>query len=119
MLLFTGTYLSKLPTDSESLLRCSTLVNETAPPKSLPVHCDIPVCIVVYVVMKGKEKKQSRARGRFEQEMEEVASDEVIEVMKVFSSIMANESIPVETRNRLVIQVSRNIPVFIFPLNSI
>ncbi len=106
LLLFSDTYLSKLPTDSEKLLQCSTLVSETTPPKSIPVHCDIPVCIVLYVVMRGKERRRGRGKGgRIEREIDESVSDEVLEVMKVFSTIMANEDIPIDTRNRLVIQV--------------
>ena len=55
--------------------------------------------------MRGKERKRGKG-GRIEREMDESVSDEVLEVMKVFSAIMANEDIPIDTRNRLVIQVS-------------
>lgn len=103
MFFIQGKYLSKLPTDNEKLLQCSTLVNETTPPKSVPVHCEVPVCIVIYVVMRRKESKKDLNSATLD--IDDNVSDEVVEVMKVFSSIMANEDIPDETRNRLVIQV--------------
>ena len=94
------------------MLQCSTFANETNPPKSVPVQCDTPICIVVYVVMRGNGKKKlhqgTRAGGVRAQpvaDMDEAVSEEVVEVMKVFSNILAEEDIPEETRNRLVIQV--------------
>ena len=99
-----GPYITKLPTKRDDLLECSSLANETHPPKSLPIQCEIPTCIVIYVVMKGAGQEGTKV----EREDEHPVSQEVLDVMRVFSSVLAKEDIPEETRNRLVIQVKEN-----------
>ena len=86
-------FLSQLPSDKEKLIDNTThdvhLNRQLARP--------VPVFIVLYVVMKDSENRLLKSSGK---------KDEVVEVMKVMSSLLSNEQIPDSVKSRIVIQVS-------------